>query len=75
MPSRMNDEAFLYLVYGTSSLMNSHVAWSMRKVTTRDFPVTRSPRLREAVIDGHIQSCHRLYYLWTAGERLKRAQI
>jgi hypothetical protein len=26
MPSRMNDEAFLYLVYGTSSLMNSHVA-------------------------------------------------
>jgi hypothetical protein len=50
MPSRMNDEAFLYLVYGTSCLMNSHVAWSMRKVTTRDFPVTRSPR--EAVIDG-----------------------
>jgi hypothetical protein len=44
MPSRMNDEAFLYLVYGTSSLMNSHVAWSMRKVTTRDFAFTRSPR-------------------------------
>ena len=42
MPSRMNDEAFLYLVYGTSSLMNSHVAWSMRKVTTRDFAFTRS---------------------------------
>ena len=51
MPSRMNDEAFLYLVYGTSCLMNSHVAWSMRKVTTRDFAFTRSPRLREAVID------------------------
>jgi hypothetical protein len=26
MLSRMNDEAFLYLVYGTSCLMNSHVA-------------------------------------------------
>jgi hypothetical protein len=52
MPSRMNDEAFLYLVNGTSSLMKSHVAWSMRKVTTRDFAFTRSPRLREAVIDG-----------------------
>jgi hypothetical protein len=26
MPSRMNDDAFLYFVYGTSSLMNSHVA-------------------------------------------------
>jgi hypothetical protein len=28
MPSRMNDEAFLYLVYGTSFLMKSHVASS-----------------------------------------------
>jgi hypothetical protein len=52
MPSRMKDEAFLYFVYGTSSLIQSHVAWSRRKVTTRGFRVTRSPRLREAVIDG-----------------------
>src|SRR6266542_665720 len=39
----------------------------MRKLTTRGFRVTRSPRLREAVIDGRIRSEHRLYYLWTAG--------
>jgi|SRR6266487_1059723 hypothetical protein len=39
----------------------------MRKVTTRGFPVTRSPGVREAVIDGRIQSDHRLYHLWTAG--------
>jgi hypothetical protein len=26
MPSRMKDEAFLYLVYGTTSLIQSHVA-------------------------------------------------
>jgi hypothetical protein len=51
MPSRMNDEVVLYFVYGTSSLIQSHVAWSRRKVTTRGFRVTRSPRLRVAVID------------------------
>jgi hypothetical protein len=51
MPSRMNDEVFLYFVYGTSSLIKSHVAWSRRKVTTRGFRVTRSPRFRGAVID------------------------
>jgi hypothetical protein len=48
MPSRMKDEAFLYFVYGTSSRIRSHVACSMRKVTTRGFRVTRSPALREA---------------------------
>src|SRR4051794_10754147 len=39
----------------------------MRKVMTRDFAFTRSPRLRVAMIDGRIRSEHRLYYLWTAG--------
>jgi hypothetical protein len=49
MPSRMKDEVFLYFVYGTSCLMKSHVASSMRKVTTRDFAFTRCPRFGEAV--------------------------
>ena len=52
MPARMKDEVFLYLVYGTSLLIQSHVASSRRKLMTRGFRVTRSPRLREAVIDG-----------------------
>jgi hypothetical protein len=52
MPSRMKDEAFPYLVYGTTPLILSHVASSRRKVTTRGFRITRSPRLREVVIDG-----------------------
>ena len=51
MPSRMKDEVFVYFVYGTSLLIQSHVSWSIRKVTTRGFRVTRSP-CREAVTDG-----------------------
>src|SRR5262249_12799769 len=49
VPSRMKDEAFLYLVYGASSFSKSNVAWAMRKVTTRGFRVIRSSRSRAAM--------------------------
>jgi hypothetical protein len=48
----MKDEVFRYLVYGASLFTQSHVASSRRKVTTRGFRVTRSPGVREAMIDG-----------------------
>ena len=44
MPSRIKDEAFPYLVYGTTCLIQCHVASSMRKVTTRGFRIIPSPR-------------------------------